>query len=177
MVADVRHGVPLAVIVTTAKDNDSPLLPSLVSKALGLFPWLSPVYAVADRGYDSQANHKYLMDQGIIPVIAIRRKPPGRKTPDDGLIDGIYTHEGVPTCAARVPMEFVRQDPDKGWLYRCAGCHLKGSMRGGVRHCVRGLAQVRLHSLMSVLAYQATVLIALQEGRWASMRWQVPKVA
>ena len=230
MVADAKHGIPLDMLVTTAKVNDSPVLPNLVDSMLSLFPWLKPKYAVADRGYDSQANHKYLMGQGIIPVIAIRRKPPGWNNPDDdGLVDGVYTYDGVPTCLGKVPMEFVRQDPERGRLYRCAGCHLKDSTKGGVRHCdievwedpwqnlrlfgaiprrspewdaiyamrqaiervfkslkenrrlerhcVRGLAQIRLHCMMAVLAYQATVLVALQEGRRSSMLWQVSKVA
>ena len=43
-------------------------------------------------------------------------------------------------------------------------------------HCVRGLAQIALHSLMSSLAYQATILAQLRAGeeRW---RWMVRKVA
>ena len=34
-------------------------------------------------------------------------------------------------------MDYVRSDPEKGRLYRCRGdgCHLAGSMKGGIRHC------------------------------------------
>ena len=34
-------------------------------------------------------------------------------------------------------MEYVRSNPDRGWLYRCqaGGCHLAGSFKGGARHC------------------------------------------
>ena len=236
LIADARHGVPLTLIVSTGKDNDSPYLPGVFSKMGTLLPWVKPEYALADRGYDSLANHKYLTDKGIAPIIAIRRRPTGRKgqkaaeqETQDNLVDGVYTYDGVPTCIGQVPMEYVRSDPRKGWLYRCAGCHLKDSTRGGIthcdsevwedptanirlfgavrrrspewkrlyrmrqaiervfkslkesrrleRHCVRGLAQVRLHSMMAVLVYQATVLVALQEGRHSSMRWQVRKVA
>lgn len=45
------------------------------------------------------------------------------------------------------------------------------------RHCIRGLRQVRLHCLVSVLAYQATVLAQVQAGEMEDMRWQVRRVA
>ena len=45
------------------------------------------------------------------------------------------------------------------------------------RHCCRGLRQVRLHCLMSVLTYQATALTTAQAGQRGWMRWMVTKVA
>ena len=44
-------------------------------------------------------------------------------------------------------------------------------------HCVRGLAQIALHSAMSALTYQATVLAHLMHGEKEQMRWMVRKVA
>ena len=129
MVADANHGVPLAHIVTTAKRNDSPELPAVIARAEALYPWFKPSAVVADRGYDSMTNHEWLHGKGIIPVIHIRRKA------NAALHDGIYTAQGVPTCLGQVPMEYVRSDPEQGHLYRCRGCHLAGTMRGGIRHC------------------------------------------
>ena len=129
MVADANYGVPLAHIVTTAKRSDSPELPAVIARVEALYPWFSPSAVVADRGYDSMANHEYLHQKGILPVIHIRRKA------NAALYDGIYTEQGVPTCLGQVPMEYVRSDPEKGHLYRCKGCHLADSMRGGIRHC------------------------------------------
>ena len=129
MVADANYGVPLAHTVTTAKRNDSPMLPEVIEKAKSLLPWLQPKALVADRGYDATSNHEYLCEKGIVPVIHIRRKA------NAALYDGIYTEQGVPTCLGQVPMEYVRSDPEKGHLYRCVGCHLKDSNRGGIRHC------------------------------------------
>ena len=128
-------------------------------------------------------------------------------------------------------MTYVRSDPERGRLYRCPpeGCHLKGSFKGGTRHCmdwvwedpakdlrlfgvirrdgpewkahyakrqaiervfkslkesrrlerhcVRGLRQITLHVLMSVLAFQATALAKLLAGEAEWMRWMVRKVA
>ena len=129
MVADANYGVPLAHLVTTAKRNDSPELPAVIARAEALYPWFRPTTVIADRGYDSMANHEHLHGKGILPIIHIRRKA------NAALYDGIYTEKGIPTCLGQVPMEYVRSDPEKGHLYRCKGCHLAGSMRGGIRHC------------------------------------------
>ena len=129
MLADAIYGVPLAHLVTTAKRSDSPELPAVIARAEALYFWFKPSAVIADRGYDSMANHEYLHQKGILPIIHIRRKA------NAALYDGIYTEQGVPTCLGQVPMEYVRSDPEKGHLYRCRGCHLAGTMRGGVIHC------------------------------------------
>ena len=223
MVADAQYGLPLGQVITTAKRNDSPELPRVMRRARVTLDWFMPSVAMADRGYDSQANHDYLMGKGTIPIIL------RRKSPKTGLYDSIYTEQGIPTCIGKVPMEYVRSDPEKGHLYRCAGCHLKDSRAGmtihckdevwedptrnlhlfGVirrgspewkalyakrqaierafksmkesrrleRHCVRGLRQITLHSMMSVLTFQATALVRLEAGQREDMRWMVRKVA
>ena len=79
-------------------------------------------YAAADRGYDAQSNHQFLVDQGITPVIHIRTPGKGK------LHHGMYTTEGSPVCMCNVAMEYVRTDPETGrHLFRCAGggCQLK----------------------------------------------------
>ena len=224
MVADANYGLPLAQITTTAKRNDSPWLPAVMNKARAALPWLRPAAAIADRGYDAASNHHYLDRQGVLPVILIRRS-----NAYDGLHEGIYTKQGIPTCLGNIPMEYVRSDPEKGHLYRCKGCHLAGTMSGGLRHCdtevwedprrnirlfgvlrrdsaewkalyakrqaiertfksmkqsrrlerhcTRGLRMIRLHALMSMLAYQATALAAVRAGELDTMRWMVWKVA
>ena len=45
------------------------------------------------------------------------------------------------------------------------------------RHCVRGLRQITLHTMMSALAFQATALVKLRTGQADMMRWMVRKVA
>ena len=45
------------------------------------------------------------------------------------------------------------------------------------RHCVRGLRQITLHSLMSVLVYQITALAHVTAGARPDMRWMVRRVA
>ena len=128
MVADANHGIPLGMKVTTAKNNDSPELPPVMDKTRAMFPWFKPKAAMADRGYDSMTNYEHLHNNGTTPIILIRKNGWGQ------LYEGIYTKEGVPTCLGQVPMQYVRTDPEKGHLYRCAGCHLAGS-RAGVKYC------------------------------------------
>ena len=132
MVVDARYGIPLAQHVTTGCRNDSPELPPLVERAKAQYEWFQPAVAIADRGYDAASNHQYLYQQGIAPVIHIRR--PGNKS---GLYQDIYTKEGVPTCLGQVPMEYARTDERGHHLYRCRreGCHLRDSTKGGVPHC------------------------------------------
>ena len=223
MVADANHGIPMGVQVTTAKRNDSPELPPLMEKAKATIPWFTPKVAMADKGYDGMPNYRYLVDNGITPVILKKRGI------NSDLYGGIYTEEGIPICMGKLPMQYVRSDPKRGHLYQCRGCHLKDSTKGGIRHCdsevwedpsrdirlfgvlrrdspewkalygkrqaierifkslkqsrrlerhcVRGLRQITLHCLMSVLVYQATVLTHVQNGEVANIRWQVLKVA
>ena len=92
VVADAEHGIPLWGILTTASRNDVSELPTLIDGAAGAYPWFRPGYVIGDKGYDSQANHRYVIAKGAVPVIHIRRAR------NSGLQDGIYTNEGVPTC-------------------------------------------------------------------------------
>ncbi len=226
LVCDANHGLPLAQFVTTAKRNDSPELPKVMEKAKALYSWFKPSVALADRGYDATSNHEYLDQQGIIPVIPIRKKRASAP-----LFEGVYTKQGIPTCLGMAEMEYVGSDPEKGHLYRCRaeGCHLKNSNRGGIlhcadetwedpkqnlrlfgalrrdskewkalyekrqaiervfksmkesrrleRHCVRGLRQITLHTMMSVMTFQATALVRVLAGQVRWLRWMVRRVA
>ena len=131
MVVDVNYGVPLAQIVTTANQNDFHMLPEVVQRSMSVHGWFQPEVVIADKGYDSMANHTWLDERGIVPIIHLRKAPKG------DLHEGIYTNKGVPTCMGQVPMEFVRSDPELGRLYRCRsqGCELLNSKMGGIRHC------------------------------------------
>ena len=129
LVTDATHGIPLYGYTTTASRNDSPELPKMLDGAREKLAWLNPGYVMADRGYDSEKNHKAVLDRGAV-LIAPTRKPSG-----DRLHEGIYTVEGVPTCLGMVEMEYQRSDPEKGHLYRCRRqkCHLL--TRKGRRYC------------------------------------------
>ncbi len=131
-VADANHGVPLAIIVTPANQNDSPMLPPVMERAASLYDWWDPKVAIADKGYDALTNHEWLDNRGTLPTIHIRRP-----TKAD-LHHGIYTPEGVPTCMGGEPMEYAGTDPETGKRLRICregGCHLKNSRKGAVSYC------------------------------------------
>ena len=133
LISDATHGIPLAFTITPANQNDSTELPAALRRTLAAYPWLEPAVMLADRGYDSLANHQFLNGLDIIPVIHIR-KP----TASDGLYDGIYTAEGKPTCMGGGPMDYVRTDPETGaHLFRCpaGGCPLKSRGTKATTHC------------------------------------------
>ena len=122
LLGDAVYGVPLHYILLPANRNDSPQLPRVIKEAKQTFPWLRPSYLLADRGYDALTNHETLVQQGIKPIIHIR-KPINSK-----LHGGIYSTMGEPTCMGKKTMQWLRTDPQTGHhLYSCppAGCHRK----------------------------------------------------
>ena len=134
MLADSVHGAPLVYKLTPAHRNDSPLLPDLVDKAQSLYGWFKPRVLTADRGYDSQDNHLFLIGHRITPVIHIR-KP----TSAEGLYDGLYAKNGVPVCGnENVPMQYVGTDRRTGHhLFRCnpEGCEMKAHSTSSLLFC------------------------------------------
>ena len=64
---------------------------------------------MADKGYDGRPNFFYLLGNLVMPVI-----PRRKSSTKGGLYDGIYTADGAPTCIGKVPMKYIRTDPDRG---------------------------------------------------------------
>ena len=126
---DAQYGLPITGFTTTASRNDNPTLPDLLDKAAKTYGWFSPTFLMADKGYDSEANHREALDRGVVPIIPIRRLRDGATR------EGILDAKGVPVCVGNIPMEYVTTDAEKGHLYRCAqaGCPLAD--RKGVRYC------------------------------------------
>ncbi|MXZ89931.1 MAG: transposase [Chloroflexi bacterium] len=123
VVADANSDLPISMIVTTGKRNDSPLLIPLLEKAEEEHSWfqLGPDGIVtADRGYDSARNNDYIHRRGAAPVIH------KREFKHERLPGAIYTTDGVPICLGKRKMEYIQTDPQAGHhLYRCpaGGCH------------------------------------------------------
>ena len=132
-ITNTIHGVPLAHIALPANEADTRQLRPLIDKARGIYPWLKPKHILADRGYDSQANHKLLIKRGIIPIIHLRR-PSNAKLHDD-----LYDFLGRPVCAdGATPTEYLLTDPKTGFhgfSRPPGGCALKARSSGAVRYC------------------------------------------
>ena len=231
MISDANYELPISFQLTPGNRNDSPELRAIMDQAFADFDWFDPSVVIADRGYDSQANFKYLYDDHAIdPIIHIRRP-----TAHDQLYGGVYDENGLPHCLGNIPMTFVGTNGEGEYIYRCnsEGCQLQEARQGGITHCdfafaedptanpalmrilgpvtrrhspewkalyskrwsierifkstkescrleshyIRGLKNITLHALMSVLTYQARALVKLLAGELGTMRWQVRKVA
>lgn len=128
LLCDVTYDIPMVGFVSTAKQNDSPTLQPLMELARDTHAWFAPEYVIADRGYDSVANHRRVIRWGAKPVIHIIDRKKGRKKLSDRIYNDVYTIKGVPTCMGMREMEYVRSDPEMGHLYRCRpeACHPDG---------------------------------------------------
>jgi len=60
--------LPIAFLLTGGEANDSPQFPTL----LDIGPDGYPRAALADKGYDSQANRKAARERGVCPAIPYR---------------------------------------------------------------------------------------------------------
>ena len=154
VLSDGIYGIPLALMLRPASENDTKFLKPLVLKAEELHgDWFRPECILADRGYDSLTNHQFCYGRGITPIIHIRRSPA-----KDKLHDGIYSRLGIPTCDGKTKMVYDRTDPETGeHIYHCPpdGCGLKERSSGAVQYCrTRGHRENPLDNLrvISVVA-------------------------
>ena len=85
--------------------SPSQILPLLADKTEQTYRWFNSEYLLADQGYDSQANHKFLYGKGIKPIILLK-KP----TVHGGLYDGFYHKSGSPVCDDGKNSDGVRWD-------------------------------------------------------------------
>ena len=130
LLVDAKYQLPLTGFLQSANKNDSPALPKLLEQAESQYDWFKPKAVTADMGYDSEKNHKTVLDRGGAFICPIRSKLKGKKN-----LYGVFNKHGVPTCMGSKLMEYQSTHPDKGHLYKCqpGGCKLKA--RKGVVHC------------------------------------------
>ena len=131
-VSDAVYGVPLGHLLLPANKNDSPILPVLVDRTLLMYNWIKPKFLMADRGYDSNKNHEFLLENKIVPIIHIR-KPRS----DDGLFDGTFTIKGEPVCGSNsTPMQYVGTKQGRH-LFQCPpeGCEMRTRSTGAMLFC------------------------------------------
>lgn len=101
---DVETGDEIVGILTNGRTGDSPILRELFLLAEARFPWFAPELLLADRGYDSRKNVRFLNVRGVHTVIPKRELPKGR------FHHKVYNHQGVPTCEHGNLMQYVRTD-------------------------------------------------------------------
>ena len=104
MLVDVETGDEIVGILTNGRTGDSPLLRDLFELAEAMFAWFAPELLLADRGYDSRKNVRFLNARGVHTVIPKRELGKGR------FHHKVYDHHGVPTCEHGNLMQYVRTD-------------------------------------------------------------------
>ena len=165
MMADAVHGIPLYCYTTTASRGDTKELPIILDRARKALTWLKPTRVMADRGYDSLANHEAVKKRGGILIAPVRRSTSNAL----GLHEGVYTSEGVPTCLGVVPMVYERSERTRGRLYKCRpeGCDLllvKGRRYCNQEYWVNRKANLRLFSPIRRDSVQWKNLYALRQS-------------
>jgi len=120
LIVDARYELPVQYQVTAANVNDTTQLIPQIEDIRVKQPELlgRTEYLVADAGYDSEKNHRYLYERlgikGIIPLnLGNEKEPPG-----------ICNSLGTPLCAANKPMSYAGYD--NGFLKYRAPCIVQG---------------------------------------------------
>ncbi len=129
MLVDAKYEVPIAAILSTAKEADTTKLKPLLNKRDALLLKTSLKLCVCDGAYDSKSNILAIIGRGAIPIIPLN--PGNEKEPP-----GITNTRGTPLCPIGLPMMFWGRDghylkyrcPEKSGLFCCLVEH-KGTSR------------------------------------------------
>ena len=138
IVVDGKSGDLIFGRLTTGKVSDGPELRELVQLAEAEFSWFSPQLALADRGYDSRVNTRFLGEREIDACIPKKELGGGR------FHHGVYNYHGVPICEHGTLMQYVKTELEtESYIYvrseECDGlddCLRTGSKRQPVGYSV-----------------------------------------
>lgn len=126
LVVDTKYELPLGFEVIPANMNESPRLPIVLGELKKRHPQLSVKYVIADKGYDSGDNCRYVLDElGALPVIKMRLTQER-----DKLFTGEIcqcTELGTPICDCGEKMLYAGRD-GKYLKFRCPK---HNELRGG----------------------------------------------
>jgi IS5 family transposase len=111
LLVDTRYEVPIAAIVTTAKEADTSYLRPLLDGRDRLLAEIPLKVCVGDGAYDSTENTKAIRERGALPIIPFN---PGQEKEPPGITNTL----GTPLCSGGFPMTYWGRDG--GYLkYRC----------------------------------------------------------
>lgn len=118
LVVDTKHEIPLNFELLPANMNESPRLPILLGDTVRIHPELGIKYVMADRGYDSGDNCRYVLyELGALPVIKMRLTQADRDAPFAGETCHC-TELGTPICDCGQKMIYAGRD-GKYLKFRC----------------------------------------------------------
>lgn len=118
LVVDTKYEIPLNFEVIPANMNESPRLPILLGDTMRLHSDFDVKYVMADRGYDSRDNCRYVLnDLGALPIIKMRLSQKDKDAPFAGEICRC-TELGTPICDCGEKMIYAGRD-GKYLKFRC----------------------------------------------------------
>ena len=115
MMVDAIHQIPLYGYVTPANTHETRTLPQMLEKAQARHSWFKPKYVLADRGYDSKANHEAVQNIDaafICPMIE-------RKRSDKAKQQSEFDSRGSPYCSQGSLMQYQTTLPNGKHYFRC----------------------------------------------------------
>lgn len=118
LVVDTKYEIPVNFELIPANMNESPRLPILLGETKRLHPDFEMKYVIADRGYDSRENCKYVLDKlGGLPIIKMRLTQKDKDAPFGG--ETCFCNElGTPICDCGEKMIYAGRD-GKYLKFRC----------------------------------------------------------
>jgi transposase len=183
-VVDVATELPIAWRVETARDAESPLVPSLLDMLTARD--FAPTIAILDRGYDNTPVYEACESRGIRPIIPLRETPAVKagKAAPPSCDHGTWTFAGsdakrgaskwrCPSGECLPASVWIKADrlhtllprSTDRWksIYKQRGCVERGFGRlkhkwGMLPLRVRRIERMRLHVDMTMLAQLASAL-------------------
>ncbi len=119
LVVDALYELPVSFKLTPANESDTTHMEALLKKAGVDQPGSRPKVVIADKGYDSQDNNKFIFAEcQAAPIIPIREVK-GMQMPD------ICNAKGTPLCSCGMEMTYWGRDGNY-LKYRCPEAVGKG---------------------------------------------------
>ncbi len=112
LVIDALYELPVSFTLTLANETDTMQMETLLQRAGAEQEATKPKAVIADKGYDSQSNYKFIFNEyKAMPIIPIRER-------EDAQLPDICNAKGTPTCGCG--LEMVYWGRDGNYLkYRC----------------------------------------------------------
>ncbi len=109
---DALYELPVSFTLTPANEADTMQMETLLQRAGAEQEATKPKAVIADKGYDSQSNYKFIFNEcKAMPIIPIRER-------EDAQLPDICNAKGTPTCGCG--LEMVYWGRDGNYLkYRC----------------------------------------------------------
>jgi transposase, IS5 family len=126
LVVDAVYELPVSFLLTPANESDTQQMTALLKKAGADQEETKPQAVIADKGYDSESNSKFIFNEcHAAPIIPIRERH-GEQLPD------ICNAKGTPLCSCGLEMAYWGKDGNY-LKYRCPQAVGKGECKSMFR--------------------------------------------